>query len=127
MYDSQRAWITVSDGNSYEINANGSVINSSTSVRYFSGNSTGNHGYWGLNSADNTIFSTGAYGTSSWSPLATSLFQVSDITDITYMYDSQRAWITVDDGISAVPVPAAIWLFGSGLIGLIGVARRKKV
>ena len=28
-------------------------------------------------------------------------------------------------GIPAVPVPAAIWLFGSGLIGLIGVARRK--
>lgn len=28
--------------------------------------------------------------------------------------------------ITAVPVPAAIWLFGSGLIGLIGVARRKK-
>ncbi len=27
--------------------------------------------------------------------------------------------------VSAVPVPAAIWLFGSGLIGLIGIARRK--
>lgn len=27
---------------------------------------------------------------------------------------------------SAVPVPAAVWLFGSGLIGLIGLARRKK-
>ena len=26
-----------------------------------------------------------------------------------------------------VPIPAATWLFGSGLIGLIGVARRKKV
>ena len=29
--------------------------------------------------------------------------------------------------ISAVPAPAAVWLFGSGLIGLIGLARRKKV
>lgn len=27
---------------------------------------------------------------------------------------------------SVVPVPAAVWLFGSGLIGLIGIARRKK-
>lgn len=27
---------------------------------------------------------------------------------------------------SPVPVPAAMWLFGSGLIGLFGVARRKK-
>jgi hypothetical protein len=33
-----------------------------------------------------------------------------------------------DTGISAsvIPVPAAVWLFGSGLIGLIGIARRKK-
>jgi len=30
------------------------------------------------------------------------------------------------DGVPAVPVPAAVWLFGSGLLGLIGVARRKK-
>ena len=27
---------------------------------------------------------------------------------------------------SAVPVPAAVWLFGSGLLGIIGVARRKQ-
>jgi hypothetical protein len=27
---------------------------------------------------------------------------------------------------SAIPVPAAVWLFGSGLVGLVGVARRKK-
>ena len=41
--------------------------------------------------------------------------------------------LLVDDGnggfvteVSAVPVPAAVWLFGSGLLGLIGVARGKK-
>ena len=27
--------------------------------------------------------------------------------------------------VSAVPVPATVWLFGSGLIGLVSVARRK--
>ena len=27
--------------------------------------------------------------------------------------------------VSQVPVPAAVWLFGSGLVGMIGVARRK--
>ena len=27
----------------------------------------------------------------------------------------------------AVPVPAAVWLFGSGLLGLVGIARRRRV
>ncbi|MDH5767086.1 MAG: VPLPA-CTERM sorting domain-containing protein [Gammaproteobacteria bacterium] len=31
-----------------------------------------------------------------------------------------------DPVVSAVPVPAAAWLFGSGLIGLAGFARRRK-
>ena len=44
--------------------------------------------------------------------------------------------ITVDGGaeiilsqtptISSVPIPAAAWLFGSSLLGLVGMARRKK-
>jgi hypothetical protein len=37
----------------------------------------------------------------------------------------------IDPGITgimfdAVPIPAAVWLFGSGLLGLAGIARRKK-
>ena len=28
--------------------------------------------------------------------------------------------------LSAVPVPAAVWLFGSGLVGLIGIARQSR-
>lgn len=38
-------------------------------------------------------------------------------SDITFSWSSSNL---------AVPVPAAVWLFGSGLIGLVGVARRKR-
>jgi len=48
-------------------------------------------------------------------------------------FDEVHVWtggavnaLSLDDiEIAAVPVPAAAWLFGSGLLGLIGVARRK--
>ena len=33
--------------------------------------------------------------------------------------------VTQFDSIGEVPIPAAVWLFGSGLLGLVGVARRK--
>jgi hypothetical protein len=29
--------------------------------------------------------------------------------------------------VSSVPLPAAVWLFGSGLLGLVGIGRRKQV
>jgi len=31
-----------------------------------------------------------------------------------------------DESFPPVPVPAAVWLFGSGLIGLVGIARRRR-
>ena len=35
------------------------------------------------------------------------------------------SWAVHAGNVSPVPIPAAVWLFGSGLLGLIGVARRK--
>lgn len=34
--------------------------------------------------------------------------------------------VTLNGTAAVVPIPAAVWLFGSGLLGLVGVARRKK-
>ena len=41
---------------------------------------------------------------------------------------SQAGWgvENVRMDVQVVPVPAAVWLFGSGLLGLVGIARRRK-
>ena len=45
---------------------------------------------------------------------------------VDYTAFGHYAWAVRPGDVAAVPVPAAVWLFGSGLLGLIGVARRKK-
>jgi len=49
--------------------------------------------------------------------------------DVDITFYRRSAWVFVSevsfDGASAVPVPAAAWLFGSGLLGLIGLSRKK--
>lgn len=34
--------------------------------------------------------------------------------------------VSIVADVNPIPVPAAVWLFGSGLIGLVGIARKKK-
>jgi hypothetical protein len=75
-----------------------------------------------LNTGNNEITASFAYGlggifgaTTTFSTIAT-IFNGEDFTRAQF----------VATGPAAVPVPAAVWLFGSGLLGLIGVARRKK-
>lgn len=63
-------------------------------------------------------------GTLYWSGLNTTsvTFTIGNLPDST-----AGPALAVDEfGIHAVPVPAAIWLFGSGLLGLISVAKRKQ-
>ena len=59
----------------------------------------------------------------------------SDVTDINLFIgrtdpivitvDGDYDWVA-DAGMSQVPVPAAVWLLGSGLIGLVGLRRSLK-
>ncbi len=35
--------------------------------------------------------------------------------------------ISVTNPTTAVPLPAAVWLLGSGLLGLVGVGRRRSI
>lgn len=52
-----------------------------------------------------------------------------DPTTGTYEFTAQgtedTAFSWSSSSLAAVPVPAAVWLFGSGLLGLAGIARRK--
>ena len=59
------------------------------------------------------------------------LIHAFDINDYAWIVGSAQNSITGDERAfvltpTAVPIPAAIWLFGSGLLGLIGFAGRKK-
>jgi len=49
----------------------------------------------------------------------------SALSSLNPAYQDLGAWVVEDSTIPQVPVPAAFWLFVSGLLGLIGVARRK--
>ena len=66
-------------------------------------------GLRGLESGDTTVFNGGA-------------------VDLSWRASSPGDWtrmITAFSPAAVVPVPAAFWLFGSGLLGLIGIARSK--
>jgi len=46
---------------------------------------------------------------------------------LTNSYNPNLGVFMVRDYVPAVPIPAAVWLFGSGLLGLVAVARRKNI
>ena len=95
-----------------------------TSLTIFGTSSTLN-----ITSSNFVFGATTSSGNAPWVlGVGTELSPGSNLWDITFAdlggQGGPELKMVVD--IQAVPVPAAVWLFGSGLIGLVGVARRKK-
>jgi len=74
-------------------------------------NPSGNTGttVWGFASTDNNADGTMGVPMATGGPFA-----------------GNNANFNLKGTLAVVPVPAAVWLFGSGLLGLVGIARRKK-
>lgn len=72
----------------------------------FSDSGNGNFNSWCVQLSN--VGPTGGGNCVSWTPTVTAAFATFSLT-------------------SSVPVPAAFWLFGSGLLGLLGMAKRKQV
>ncbi|MEQ1740362.1 MAG: VPLPA-CTERM sorting domain-containing protein [Methyloglobulus sp.] len=77
----------------------------------FHGGSASSGSLWGFANTDGLSLSDGTYG----------LFFIIFPTNLVYDFTLQVSNVVMPD----VPVPAAVWLFGSALMGLVGVARRK--
>ena len=89
----------------------------------------------GFNACSQSVFDT-SQPVDTWVQLMTSAFaptgtttariQLLLVPDANTPAGGALFWDDASLEVSAVPVPAAVWLFGSGLLGLVGVARRKK-
>jgi hypothetical protein len=127
----------------YNISAPGSVYSGSTGseMAYMYYVNLGNIGYYGLDGSfqpdygpENmgpfvNIRDGGAYwsgteygqdGDRAWE----FSFHFGRQQDYNKGYWDYSAWAVMDGDVSAVPIPGAIWLFTSGLLGLIGLRHR---
>ena len=89
----------------------------------------------GMNSSNQTVWSTTVdlAGYSDWSNWLTVSVETAGIAQLVFNppNNNGRFWPSIDNMIIneqalSTPIPAAAWLFGSGLLGLVGIARHKK-
>jgi hypothetical protein len=53
-------------------------------------------------------------------PISAQFVKIETVESLSWV-----AWNEIEVIVNNVPIPPALWLFGSGLLGLIGVARKK--
>ena len=102
-------------------------------LAYYSTSGVGNQPGWGLSNTGpfSNVQSSGYWSATEYAPATSSAWYFSFASgsqDGYDKYNSLYAWAVHagDVGASAVPVPAAAWLFGSGLLGLLGVSRKRR-
>lgn len=74
-----------------------------------------NNDTWGIWVMDIEFDAFGAFGANAIDKIRLGIGNASAVPSFVGAYNT-----------TPVPVPAAVWLFGSGLLGFVGVARRKK-
>jgi hypothetical protein len=52
--------------------------------------------------------------------------EITSMPDPFGIYELRFDGLNADISIASVPVPASIWLFGSGILGLVGASKRNK-
>lgn len=125
------------------LNGNGYAFNQDFEILSLGGVDGKACGYWGCGGATKTVVDLGggnfeyqlnSSGVGGSEPHGTLRFTGAFDT-VTWRSSSNEYWNGFTVGVQGtavevfptVPVPAAAWLLGSGLLGLIGVARKRKV
>lgn len=101
-------------GNTMTIDLNGTLLSASQAVGFGSGNNP----FITLN-GDETLYDLDFLKTSV--PTFNSSFLYFDDLSASSLFGQWQTSVS----LTVVPVPAAVWLFGSGLLGLVAAARRK--
>jgi len=106
----------------YENSISGSFIGSAT------GSNNGTPGVWrnlGVSGNDDNLFflDLSTFNSS----LASGTFNIFGDNDGMTAWGSNRAELVIEyNETSPVPIPAAVWLLGSGLLGLVSFRRKRK-
>lgn len=68
----------------------------------------------------------GGYADWTFEPILAQTIEFTAATGSLFEDDAQNDYAVAGAGVSVVPIPAAAWLFGSALMGLVGFGRRRK-
>ena len=135
-YSLDNRWMNENEtgtGALYSLNSGDNLLDTLGSDHFMTGATFRNGQEIAVNTASNTTDLLNSNG--GWDIGSGSINMSIDLTGTTLLGSDTIAFhwgpscandiIEGQAPLAAVPVPASIWLFGSGLIGLVGVSRRK--